>query len=286
VARPPRRRRLGRDLPAVIALVVLTLIVLTAIFADQVAPHDPAAQELNRRLLPPFWQEAGSPDFLLGSDKLGRDVLSRMIHGARVPLILGFVASLGSLTLGAVLGVIAGYFGRAIGDVIMRVAEAQLAFPFLVAAVAVIAVVGPGFVSLVALLSVWSWAIFAKVIRAEVLSVKEKEYIEAARSVGAGAPRILLTHILPNVLSPLIVLWTFQVAVIIQIEAALSYIGLGVQPPTPAWGSMLSDGRELIESAWWLSTFPGVAIVLTVLSVNILGDALRDRLDPRLLRSQ
>jgi peptide/nickel transport system permease protein len=209
-------------------------------------------------------------------------VLSRVIQGARVSLFLGFVASLGCTILGVTLGMIAGYVGGSIGDAIMRIAEAQLAFPFLVAAIAVIAVVGPSLLNLVLLLSVWSWATFAKVVRGEVLVLNEKEFVLAARCIGVGTARILAVHLLPNLMASVLVLWTFLVASIILWEAGLSFIGFGVQPPTPSWGSMLSDGRGMVDSAWWLATSPGVAIMLTVLAVNVLGDALRDVLDPRL----
>jgi peptide/nickel transport system permease protein len=204
------------------------------------------------------------------------------MKAAGVSLFLGFVASAGSLVLGTTIGLISGFFGGRVDDFIQRVAELDLAFPNLVLFIAVIAVFGTGFWLLVLLLAIGGWVGYCKIARGQVLSAKQKEYVEAAKVIGAGNVRLMRTHILPNVASPLIVIWTFSVATIIIVESGLSFLGLGIQPPQPAWGSMLSDGRELIATSWWLATMPGVAIMITVMAVNIFGDALRDMLDPRL----
>jgi peptide/nickel transport system permease protein len=210
-------------------------------------------------------------------------VLSRIVWGARPSLALGFVASTLSLLIGVGLGLIAGLSPRSLGALAMRAADAQLAFPAVVAFIAVVGVLGSSFLLLVLLLSLFGWARISKVTRSQVLSVKHREYVEAARLLGAGPLRVALRHVLPNIASPLLVLYTLSVAQVILIEAALSFLGLGIRPPVPAWGSMLAEGQTLLDTAWWLGTFPGVAIVLTVLSVNVLGDALRDLLDPRLI---
>jgi peptide/nickel transport system permease protein len=278
-----RLRALRQNLPALFGLTVLALLVLTAVSAPLIAPRDPITQRLTDRLLPPVWLAGGSADHVLGTDQLGRDVLSRIIWGARPSLALGFVASTLSLVLGVVLGLVAGLTPRSLGVVIMRAADAQLAFPAVVAFIAVVGVFGSSFLLLVFLLSLFGWAGVSKVTCSQVLSVKHREYVEAARLIGAGPVRIALQHILPNIASPLLVLYTFSVAQVILIEAALSFLGLGIQPPTPAWGSMLAEGQTLLDTAWWLGTFPGLAIILTVLAVNVVGDALRDLFDPRLV---
>lgn len=283
---------LTQNIPAMGALITIILLLLIAVFSEidlndgeilfRLSPHDPLDQELIERLKPPVFIEGGSPEYLLGTDKLGRDILSRIIFGARISLVLATVATTLSLILGVSIGVISGYVGGKTDDFIQRFADLWLAFPALVLFIAVIAVFGTSFLVLVLVLAIGGWVSYARVARGQVLSVKEKEYVEAARLTGASPLRIMYRHILPNVTSPLIVIFTFSVASIILIESALSFLGLGVQPPTPAWGSMLADGRELIATAWWLATFPGLAIMLTVLAVNIFGDALRDILDPRL----
>ncbi|TAK29561.1 MAG: ABC transporter permease [Chloroflexota bacterium] len=265
---------------ALVGLGFLVLMILSMLLAPILAPHDPLAQDVTRRLRPPFWESGGSFENILGTDQFGRDILSRLIHGARVSLAIGFGCTIVTSVVGVALGMIAGLRPR-IGDVIMRIADAQIAFPYLVLAIAIVAVTGPGIQNLVLILSIFGWVQFARLVRADVMAVKEKEYVEAARAIGASDLRIALQHVLPNVLSPVIVVWTFMLAQIIIVESSLSFLGFGVPPPTPSWGSMLSDGRVYLDTAWWLGTFPGLAIMLTVLSVNLLGDALRDILDPR-----
>lgn len=271
-----------RNRAAMAGLAILALVALCGILAPIIAPHSPYDQQIAHKLAPPVWESTGSAANLLGTDQLGRDILSRIIFGARISLALGFSCTLIASVIGVTLGLVAGLGPRRLGDALMRVADAQIAFPFLVLAITVIAVFGSSFVNLVIVLSVFGWVHFARLVRGDTLSIREKEFVDAARTLGASGWRIATRHVLPNILSPVIIIWTFSVAQIIIIESALSFLGLGVQPPTPSWGSMLSDGRGYLDTAWWLGTFPGLAIMVTVLAVNFVGDALRDVLDPRL----
>lgn len=273
----------ARDLPSLVGLSFLALVIAVAALAPWIAPADPFAQSLATRLKAPLWERDGFV-YLMGTDQLGRDLLSRLIYGARISLPLALGASLISVLFGTLVGVYAGYAEGWLGQLLMRLADMQIAMPYLVVAIAIIAVLGPNLLTLLVTLAIFGWATYARVAHAEVLSIKRREYIMAAQAIGVPAPRILLLHILPNATSPLLVIWTFNVAQLIIVEAALSFIGLGIQPPNPSWGSMLSDGREHLNTAWWLATFPGLAIMLTVLAINIVGDRLRDILDPRLLR--
>lgn len=270
------------DAPSLVGLCILALVIAVAVLAPWVAPADPLQQSLISRLKAPLWERDGFV-YLMGTDQLGRDLLSRLVVGARISLPLALGASLISIVSGTLVGVYAGYAEGWLGLLLMRLADMQIAMPYLVVAIAIIAVLGPNLLTLLVTLAILGWATYARVANAEVLSIKRREYILAAHAIGVPAPRILLLHILPNVASPLLVIWTFNVAQLIIVEAALSFIGLGIQPPNPSWGSMLSDGREHLETAWWLATFPGLAIMLTVLAINIVGDRLRDILDPRLL---
>ena len=273
-------RSLRRDRTALAGAVILGLLALMGLAAPLLAPHDPLAQDLNKRLLPPVWVVRGVPAYPLGTDHVGRDVLSRIMYGARVSLVIGVAAVAISGTLGVVLGLIAGYFGGAADALIMRVAEVQLALPYLLLAIAVVAFIGGGLVNLVIVLGIAGWMGYARLIRGQVLSIKQRDYVLSARALGIGHVRILRVHILPNVIAPAIVLGTFAVAAMIIAESSLTFLGLGVEPTTPTWGSMLADGRSYLTSGWWVATLPGLAIVLTVLSVNLLGDWLRDYLDP------
>jgi peptide/nickel transport system permease protein len=274
------RRALLRNPPAVLGGVLLLVVIGAALAAPVIAPHDPTEQDTEHRLAPPAWDAAGLAAYPLGTDQVGRDLLSRALYGARVSLALGLSCTVLSSLIGVALGLLAGLGPPRVGEIIMGVADVQIAFPFLVLAIALIAVVGPSFGSLVAILSVFGWVQFARLVRGDVLAERERDYVLAARTVGATPLRVALRHVLPNVLSPVMVIWTFTLAQIILIESALSFLGLGVQPPTPSWGSMLADGRNYLDSAWWLGTFPGLAIMLSVLAVNLVGDALRDALDP------
>ncbi len=264
---------------AVLCLVVL----LAAVFAPVLAPHDPIAQDITARLRPPAWQPPlGSPDHLLGTDQLGRDLLSRIIHGAQASLVVALSAVALSGVVGVCLGLLSGYYGRLLDQVIMRLADIQLAFPFLLLAITLMAVFPPTLTTVVLVLAISGWVTYARLVRGQILTLREKEFVAAARVVGAGDGRIMARHILPNVVPTIIVIGTVQVAQFILAEAALSFLGLGIRPPTPSWGNIINEGQEYIFRAWWIETFPGIAIVVAVSGVGLLGDWLRDMLDPRL----
>ncbi|MGH2374094.1 MAG: ABC transporter permease [bacterium] len=286
VTRPRWRtdlRRLGaRGVGGLVGLSVITVVVLLAVGAPLATPHSPAALNIANRLVPPAWSPGGSTRHLLGTDHLGRDVLSRLAYGARISLLVGLSAVAISGLVGISLGLIAGYYRGWLDDVIMRLADFELAFPFILLAIAILAVLGPGLEKVILVLGLTGWAQYCRLTRAQVLGLRETEFVEAARTIGASTSRILLRHVLPNALAPVIVIASFSVASVIIAEASLSFLGLGIPPAVPSWGGMLSEGRAYIERAWWLVTFPGLALMLTVLSINILGDALRDALDPRL----
>jgi peptide/nickel transport system permease protein len=268
----------------ILAILFLLFAGLVALFAEQIVPHDPNRQTLILRLTPPMQQEEdGSIRFLLGTDGLGRDLLSRVIFGARISISVGLLAVMVGGLLGTTLGLIAGYFGGWIDDVIMRLADVQLAFPFILLAIMVLVVLGSGVLNLVLVLGFGQWVTYARIARGETVSQREKEYVEAARCIGVGSFQIIFRTILPNILAPLVVIASFNVASVILAEASLSFLGLGVPPTVPTWGGMLAESRDqLLGGYWWLAVFPGLAIMFTVLSLNILGDWLRDFLDPRL----
>ena len=266
--------------------LILLGLISTALLSPYVAPHNPVRERLIDRLLPPAWVEDGEWRYLLGTDHLGRDLVSRIIYGSRVSLVVGFAAVAIGAALGIALGVAAGFLGGQTDEVIMAVADMQLAFPTILLAIAIIAVLGPSFINLVIVIGLSGWVTYARFARGQVLSVREKEFVEAIRAQGGSQWRIVWRHILPNILSPLIVVATLDLARTIILESTLSFLGLGIQPPTPSWGGMLSDGREYLLSAWWIATFPGVALMLTALSFNRLGDWIRDLTDPRLRRTE
>lgn len=274
--------RLAADRAALIASIALLLVVFGALFAPLLAPFSPTASEVSERLRPPLSRGPASAFYLLGTDALGRDILSRVIYGARVSLTIGCVTVLMSVALGSGLGIVAGYAGGWIGDLIMRLADVQLAFPFILLAIAMVAILGPGFQTIILVLGIAGWVVPARIVRGEVLSLQEREFIAAAHALGASHREILRRHILPNALPSIVVIASFAVAQMIIVESALSFVGLGVPPPTPSWGSMLADGQNYLTSAWWVSTAPGVALMVTILSVNLIGDFLRDVLDPHL----
>lgn len=274
---------LRRNRAGLAGLIVLALILLAALSAAWIAPHDPLAQELQRRLLPPAWMSGGDWQFLLGTDHVGRDILSRVIFGARISLRVGFVSVLVAGLIGMLLGLLAGYFGGWVDDLISRVIDIQLAIPYLLLAVALVMVLGSSLRNLIVVLVLYGWTVYARLVRGQTLSVREREFVTSARTIGASSGRIMFRHILPNVVSPMIVMATLEIANMIVFEAGLSFLGLGVQPPTPSWGGMLADGRDYIAAGtWWPATFPGLAISITVLAINLVGDWLRDWLDPRL----
>jgi ABC-type dipeptide/oligopeptide/nickel transport system permease subunit len=262
--------------------IVILAAVVVAAFAPALAPHDTTVFDLLHRLAPPAWEAGGSWKHPLGTDPLGRDVLSRIIYGTRTSLALAGAAMLVAAALGIVLGLVSGYAGSWADALIMRLADIQLSFPYLLLAIAVMALLQPSLVNLIVVLVLRSWVVYARLVRVVTRSAREREFVTAARALGGGGARIVFRHIAPNVVGPAIVVSSFQLAELIIVESSLSFLGLGVQPPTPSWGSMVSEGRAYISSAWWLSAFPGLAIVLAVLGANLTGDALRRALDPRL----
>jgi peptide/nickel transport system permease protein len=275
----PRRR-----LPwlAIVAMGFVGALFVTAAAAPVLAPHDPVRQSLRLRLKPPTMEAADGRAHPLGTDHLGRDVLSRVIYGSRVSLVIGFAAvGVGSL-IGATLGIVAGYRRGWFDTVVMTVADAQLAFPFILLAIGIIAVLGPSFPTLVVVVGLSGWMTYARVLRAQVLVLRSREFVDAIHGLGGSTLRIILRHILPNVLSSLVVIATLELARAIVLEATLSFLGLGIQPPTPSWGGMIQEGREYLDSAWWISTSPGLVLMLSSLIVSRLGDWLRDVLDPTL----
>jgi peptide/nickel transport system permease protein len=280
------RASLARARWPVLAIVFLTLLVMCAVFADMLAQADPNRQNLVLRLQPPMTEVEinGEPfRFVLGSDGLGRDVLSRLIYGSRISLLVGLAAVLLGGIIGILFGVLGGYFSGFLDDAVMRLADVQLAFPFILLAIMVLVILGPGLANLVVVLAIGQWVVYARIARAETIAQKRRDYVESSRAVGVQHRRILSHAILPNILAPLVVIASFNVAAVILAEASLSFLGLGVPPEVPTWGGMLAESRDqLLGGYWWLAVFPGVAIMLTVLSLNILGDWLRDFLDPRL----
>lgn len=273
-------RALWYNKPALGAMIAIVVILLCAVFAPWIAPYDPTHQDLLLRLSPLPWQEGGTWSHPLGTDPLGRDILSRVIYGARISLIVGFAAVVVQGALGITLGLIAGYYGGHVDSVIMRVTDVQYALPFLVLAIAVMAVLGPSLRNVILVLGITGWVYYARIVRAEVLSLREREYIEAAKAIGASAPRLVIRHLLPNLTASIIVIASLQVARMIISEASLSFLGLGVPPSIPSWGSMVAEGRTYVATAWWAAAVPGAAIFVTVMSVNLVGDLLSDVLDP------
>jgi peptide/nickel transport system permease protein len=260
----------------------MVVLAVVAAAAPWVAPYDPVRQSLRARLVSPTLATGNGRAHLLGTDHLGRDVLSRIVFGARVSLIVGFAAVAVGGLIGASLGLLAGFHGGWLDTVVMTVADAQLAFPFILLAIGIIAVLGPSFPTLVVVIGLSGWVAYARVLRAQVLVLRTREFVEAIRGLGGSAGRVLLRHILPNVLSTLVVIATLELARAIVLEATLGFLGLGIQPPTPSWGGMIHEGREYLDSAWWISTCPGLVLMLTSLVVSRTGDWLRDVLDPTL----
>jgi len=278
---PPRRwTSRGLSTPIVVGGGIVGAIVVLALLAPWISPHDPLAQVLPDRLKPPAWLPGGSSTYLLGTDANGRDLLSRILWGARTSLEIGVLSVLLGAAIGVTTGLIAGYRGGWLDTIIGRLADIQQAIPLLILALAVIAVVGSSILNLVLVLGTGSWLYYHRVVRGEVLSVRERPYVDAARAVGAGDRRILVHHVLPNVAGSIVVIVTLELPQVILFTAGLTFLGLGVPPPTPEWGRLIFDGRDYLQSAWWLTVEPAVFLVLFVLGVNLLGDALRDRLDP------
>lgn len=271
--------RVSRQVGWPILLVAVGLIVM-AVFANVISPADPLAGSLRDRLVPPFTSRAHP----LGTDPLGRDMLSRLIYGARISLLVGVSAVAIGMVVGSLLGLVAGYLGGWTDAVLMRVADAQLSLPSFILALTIMAALGSGLFNVILALSIGSWVRYARVVRSMVLPLQETEYVLAAKTIGCAPRRVMLRHVLPNVITPVIILATLGLGATIIAESSLSFLGLGVDPESPSWGSMLSEGRGYLDSAWWVAAFPGLAITITVLAVNLIGDALRDQLDPRTMR--
>ena len=271
---------------ATFGAIIFALFLLITILAPVLAPHDPALQDLKRRLAPPvgLGMEEASWEYPLGNDNLGRDILSRLLVGSRVSFVVGVTTILLSASVGSLIGAISGFYRGPLDNIVMRFVDVWMAFPGLLLAIAFGAALGPGLVNLILALSLTNWVVYCRVVRAEVLSIRERDYVMAARIVGASDLRIILRHVLPNILAPILVISTLRMGIVIISEASLNFLGIGVQSSMPTWGGMLSDGREFMRNAWWLATFPGIAISIVVLGVNLLGDGLRDALDPRLRR--
>jgi peptide/nickel transport system permease protein len=278
------RARLTRDASAVAGLLVVAATIVIAILAPVLSPADPVKNQLLERLTPPMWVAGGTPRHPLGTDTLGRDVTSRLLYGARVSLVVGLSAVAIAGVIGVALGLVAGYYRGWLDDVLMRLGDVQLAFPVLVLAIALLAVVGASLLNVVLVLGITGWITYARIVRGETLSLSTRDFVEAARAMGAPDRHVIWRHILPNVLPPITVVATFSVARIVIAEASLSFLGLGLPPPAPSWGAMLDEGRNYITTGWWLALFPGLAILILVLGINLLGDWLRDVLDPRLER--
>ena len=276
------RRRRPQWLPLAGSVIIVVFIV-TAIGADLIAPHSPTEVDLQDRLLPPAWAEGGSMKNLLGTDRIGRDLLSRIIHGSQVSLEVALATVVLGVGLGTLVGLLAGYFGGIVDIVLMRLVDLMLSIPLILFALLFVVLSRPSMLNVIIAIALVLWARFARVIRGEVLSVRERDYVGLARIAGASNTRIIRKHILPNVVNTVVVLATLQIGFIILVEASLSFLGAGIPPPEPSWGSLIADGRGLVTSAWWLSLFPGLATLLVVLAFNLLGDWLRDRLDPRIV---
>jgi peptide/nickel transport system permease protein len=265
-----------------IPICIISTMIFMAVFAPLLAPWSPIDQTLPDKLLPPFWVEGGSMKYILGTDAFGRDILSRLIYGARVSLIVAVLALTAGGGTGLTIGIVAGYFGGTVDNLLMRLVDAAFTFPAILFALLLAVTMGQGLPTLITAISLLLWASFARVIRGEVLALKQRDFVALARVRGCSSIRIMLTHILPNVLNTFMVLVTLNIGVVIIAEASLSFLGAGIPPPTPTWGLMISEGRGRIADAWWVSIIPGIAITLLVLSVNLFGDWLRDRMDPRL----
>ena len=271
-------------------LFLLSLVVFAGVLAPWISPQSPRRGDLRERMTPPMWLEGGTASHLLGTDHLGRDVFSRVVHGARISLIVAVVTLGVGGTVGVVLGLVAGWYGRWVDEVLMRLVDIFLAIPLVLVALVMVVSVGQSFPDIlggqtgliVLVLASWIWVRFARIVRGEVLQIKTMDYVALARVAGASTARMLVVHVFPGILNTLIVVATLQVGWVILVESTLSFLGAGVPPPTPAWGSMVADGRDYLAGAWWISTMPGVAIMLTVVSLNLFGDWLRDTLDPRL----
>lgn len=281
--RHPRRRWWVRGLVTpVLCGGIFALACVVAVLAPLLAPHDPNLTNLGATLTPPMWQEGGSSTYPLGTDSIGRDILSRVVHGARTSMLVGFLGVVLSALIGVVAGLVSGFWRGWIDRLFVMVADVQLAFPFLVLAVVIVAATGTSMTNVVIVLTLSGWVLFGRVVRAEVLTLRESEYVQASKALGAGSLRLMFTAILPNVMPSIIVIGTFTFAQLVMLEASLSFLGVGLPPEIATWGSMIEDGRQYLGIAWWVTTVPAIALVTVVLAINVLGDWLRDHLDPKL----
>ena len=286
---PKLKRFVGlifKDYPVLWLSILFLVLVFPALTAQWTAPHDPLKQQLSKRLTGPVWSTSEikptSWDNILGTDKQGRDILSRIMHGSRISLMVSLSALAIGGTIGTVLGLVSGYFGKWVDHLIMRIVDVFLALPLILMALVIVAVFGPSFWTAIGVISVLLWSRYTRQIRAEVLSIKQMDFVARAKVAGASNVRIIVKHVFPNIVNTLIVLGTLQVGTVILLEATLSFLGAGIPRPNPAWGVMVADGRDHIASAWWIAVMPGIAIMMTVLSMNMMGDWLRDKLDPKL----
>jgi len=277
-------RELLRRPPALFGLLCVAVVLIFAVVPGLFSPLNPLDQDLTRYLKPPGFTDALGRVYWLGTDEQGRDILSRVIWGARISLMVGVATVIVSGLIGITIGIVAGYFGGWVDTVLSRIIDTALAIPFILLAISLIAILGPSLQNIILVIALRTWIVYARVVRGEVLSLKENEFVTGAKATGCGTPRILAVYILPNVLSSSIVIATLYLGRMIIIESALSFLGMGVPPPTPTWGGMLADGRNFLDTAWWIAFFPGLVLMLTVLAVNLLGDWLRDILDPRMKR--
>ncbi len=275
-------RLLARNPQGIIGLVLVVLVVITAVGAPYFGLPSPTKQSLLETFMPPMWAEGGSDAHVLGTDHLGRDVLSRIVYGTRISVMVALGAAIAAAIFGVIMGVMAGYYGGRVDTFIMRVVDVQLAFPLLLLSLAVIAVLGPSITNLIIVMAITSWVTYARLVRGLSLSLRQREFVQASIALGATDWRTIFRHMLPNVYPTIVAIFTFEVARNLLIEAALSFLGLGVQPPTPTWGRMLADGRNYMMIAQWVITYPGMAIMLSVLGINMLGDAIRDIVDVKL----
>ncbi len=264
----------------IFASIPIGMAILCALFAPWLSPHDPLKADLDVRLTPPVFQSGGNWNHILGTDHIGRDILSRLIYGARISLAVGLVSTFVGFIIGGTLGIVAGYFGGRSDSIVTKMMDIQLSFPFVLFAIFVVGVTGPKLINIIIICGITRWVMYARVVRGQVLSIREKEFIEAAQGIGCTTTRILLRHVFPNVFSSILVLSTLNIGIIIVLESTLSFLGLGIQPPTPSWGGMLYDGKIYMVEAWWITALPGLAIMLVVLSSNVIGDYLSDLMDP------
>ncbi len=274
--------RILRNLGMILPVIIFALLIFTAIFANVLAPYPYDKTSLPERRMPPAWVEGGSIKHLLGTDSLGRDVLSRAIYGARISLSVSLLAIAITASIGTVLGILAGYLGGRVDAFIMRITDIAMAFPTLLVAILIAVSVGPGYFTVILALSILGWSGYARIIRGEALRIRNSDFVAQAQVIGVSPWKIMIRHIFPNILNVLIIGVTLSVGAMILAESAMSYLGIGIPPPMPSWGSMVSDGRNDLDRAWWISTFPGILIGLVVLSGNFLGDWIRDKTDPRL----